>query len=121
MSDLPSRIHTPTRRPEADRDRAVLVTHVVSFATGVPALQIAAVGRLSPDAGTARALAMYLAHTALSWSLARVGAAFGRDRSTVSHACRRMEDRRDEPLFDLRVAELEACLRAAPASTGGWS
>lgn len=119
MSGLQSHIQAPpSRRPQADRDRAVLITHIVAFATGVSAPDIAAPGRQSPEAGEARALAMYLAHTALAWPLVRVGAAFERDRTTVGYACRRMEDRRDDAAFDRRVAELEACLRAAPVSPG---
>ena len=105
----------PPWRGSADRERAVLVIHLVAFATGVPAREIAAPGRCAATVADARQLAMYLAATGFSWTLARVGAAFGRDRSTVSHACRRVEDRRDDPAFDARVDELEACLRAAPA------
>ena len=86
----------------------------MSFSTGVPAREIVATGRAALPAAEARHLAMYLAHTGLGWPLARVGAAFGRDRTTVGHACRRVEDRRDDPAFDRRVETLEDCLRHAP-------
>jgi hypothetical protein len=33
-------------------------------------------------------------------SLTEVGAMFGRDRTTVAHACLRVEYRRDDPNFD---------------------
>jgi len=33
----------------------------------------------------------------------------------VAHACHAIEDRRDEPQFDLWMASLEAMMRAAPA------
>ena len=46
---------------------------------------------------------------------ARVAHAFGRDRSTVAHACHAIEDRRDEAQFDLWMNSLEQMLRAAPA------
>lgn len=114
MSLDASLLHPPLRREETDRDRAVLITHMVAYATGVPALEIVAGAPSAGPAADARHLAMYLAHTALSWTLARVGAAFGRDRTTVGHACRRVEDRRDDPGFDACVAALEASLRAAP-------
>lgn len=115
MSSLASRLRCPPPpRAEADRDRAVLITHLVAFCTGVPAREIVASGRATVPASDARHLAMYLAHTGLGWPLARVGAAFGRDRTTVGHACRRVEDRRDDPRFDQRVEELEHCLRHAP-------
>ncbi len=115
MSSLASRItRPPSPRGEADRDRAVLITHLVAFSTGVPAREIVSSGRAALPASEARHLAMYLAHTGLGWPLARVGAAFGRDRTTVGHACRRVEDRRDDPGFDRSVEALEDCLRHAP-------
>jgi chromosomal replication initiation ATPase DnaA len=36
-----------------------------------------------------------------------IGPCFGRDRTTVGHACQVVEDRRDEPAFDEFVAALE--------------
>lgn len=53
----------------------------------------------------ARQVAMYLAHVACGFSLTEVGQLFGRDRTTVGHACGAVEDRRDDPMFD-RVLEL---------------
>ena len=115
MPSLASRLsRPPPLQIEADRDRAVLITHLVAFSTGVPAREIVATGRAARCASEARHLVMYLAHTGYGWPLARVGAAFGRDRTTVGHACRRVEDRRDDPAFDRNLEELEDCLRHAP-------
>lgn len=58
-------------------------------------------------AARARQLAMYLAHTMLGKSLADVGEAFGRDRTTVSYACNLIEDLRDDPAFEAAVTRLE--------------
>lgn len=101
-------------RPDADQARAVLVAHLVALSTGVPAEDVA--GRARGDAAAARArqTAMYLAHTAFGWPLARVGHAFGRDRTTAGHACARVEDLRDDARFDAGLCALEACLRALP-------
>jgi hypothetical protein len=57
-----------------------------------------------------RQLAMYLAHVGFGLSFSRTGACFGRDRTTVRHACGRIEDERDEPGFDLAVSALETGL-----------
>lgn len=57
---------------------------------------------------------MYLCPTGFGLNLARVANAFGRDRSTVAHACHAVEDRREEPHFDLWISALEAMLRRAP-------
>lgn len=65
--------------------------------------------RGSPQTAFARQVAMYLAHVELGLSLSLVGAQFGRDRTTVSHACGRVEDSRDDPVVDTALF----CLRAA--------
>ena len=56
----------------------------------------------------ARQVAMYLAHVTFGLTLTTVGRAFGRDRTTVAHACRLVEDARDDPEFDRTLELLEA-------------
>lgn len=58
-------------------------------------------------AAHARQVAMYLAHVTCNLSLTDVGRMFGRDRTTVAHACARIEDERDDPVFDLTLDLLE--------------
>ena len=60
----------------------------------------------------ARQVAMYLAHVGCGLALSQVGLAFGRDRTTVRHACALVEDRRSEPGFELAIGALEAALMA---------
>lgn len=55
----------------------------------------------------ARQLAMYLCHVAANMSLREISTSFGRDRTTVSHACHAIEDRRDCPTFDKQIEFLE--------------
>ncbi|MEM6382542.1 MAG: DUF6456 domain-containing protein [Pseudomonadota bacterium] len=64
-------------------------------------------------AGVARArqVAMYLCHTALGFSLTQVGKLFERDRTTVGHACRLVEDLRDQSAFDTLIQCLERALQ----------
>lgn len=64
----------------------------------------------------ARQTAMYLAHVAFGLSLTRVGVCFGRDRTTVRHACELTEDRRDDPACECGLAALEAGLLALGGS-----
>lgn len=59
----------------------------------------------------ARQTAMYLAHVVGQLTLNDVAALFRRDRTTVSHACVNIEDRRDSPLFDLQLDYMEKRLR----------
>ncbi|WP_349433462.1 hypothetical protein [Pararhizobium sp. A13] len=48
-----------------------------------------------------------------------IGYAFGRDRTTVSHACNVVEDRRDDPAFDDFVASVERVLTSVFGAPGG--
>jgi chromosomal replication initiation ATPase DnaA len=100
--------------PRRDRAAAAFVTSMVSMATGVPPREIAAPTRARAKAARARQMAMYLAHVGYAWPMARVAAAFGRDRTTASHACHRIEDLRDDPAFDAQLCTMEECLRQAP-------
>ncbi len=50
---------------------------------------------------------MYLLHVGMGRSMSEVGKFFGRDRTTVSYACNKVEDRRDEVGFDDFVLSLE--------------
>lgn len=59
----------------------------------------------------ARQVAMYLAHTACGCSLTDVGEMFGRDRTTVAHACAVIEEARDDATFDHAIELLEASAR----------
>ena len=67
----------------------------------------------------ARQLAMYLSHVILGRSLTEIGSAFGRDRTTVSHACALIEDMRDDPTFDEEVSALERHLETQRDGEGG--
>jgi chromosomal replication initiation ATPase DnaA len=100
---------------EADEAAAYLAVSVASFALAIPQDEIKARPRGSVGVAFARQTAMYLCHVAFEFSLARVASAFGRDRSTVAHACHVIEDRRDDPTFDAWIDGLEGLLREAPA------
>lgn len=54
-----------------------------------------------------RQITMYVCHVGLAMPMVDVGACFGRDRSTVGYACQIVEDRRDDPAFDLFIAAVE--------------
>jgi len=84
---------------------------------------VAAMRRISPaalrtarrgraPAAQARQTAMYLAHVVFGLTFSRVGSCFGRDRTTVRHACAVIEDQRDDPLQEFALAALEVGLLA---------
>ena len=65
----------------------------------------------------ARQTGMYLARVALGMTLSKAGHLFRRDRTTASHACRLVEDWRDDPGFDALVNAMERfVLQADPFS-----
>ena len=89
-------------------DAAALAT---AAAFAVPVGELQAATRRSPYVALARQSAMYLSHVAFGVNLSAVGRAFGRDRTTAAHACRLIEDRRDDPAVDAVLASLESACR----------
>lgn len=73
----------------------------------VPLEDLSAHTRCSRQVAQARQVAMYLSHVAFGIPLAVIATCFGRDRSTVAHACHRTEDRRDDPAFDASLLKME--------------
>ncbi len=64
--------------------------------------------RGSGASAAARQLAIYLAHVVLQRPQDVVAELFARDRTTVAHACRAVEDRRDDPELEAEIARIEA-------------
>lgn len=95
-----------------DQVRAALALQLAAAATGTPPEAMVR-RRLSPRACRVRWLALYLAHVGHGWPLERVSLAFGVNRTTVSSACRWMEDARDRGEVDEGVARLERLMKAA--------
>jgi len=95
--------------------RALLVQMAVAEVTGVELARICGAKRGDRKAALARQMAMYLCHLVFAMSLSQVGHAFGRDRTTASHAVHRIEDLREDLAFDRTLAWLESSLR----QTGG--
>lgn len=84
-----------------------LLVHAVARGFRVREAAIMAPGRTGAREALARHAAMYLAHVGCGRSYAEIAALFGRHRTSVSYACARIEDRRDEPAFDDLMARLE--------------
>jgi hypothetical protein len=63
----------------------------------------------------ARQTAMYLARVTLGRTLADAALLVGRDRTTAAHACRVVEDRRDDPGFDSLLDAMEIFVLRATA------
>jgi chromosomal replication initiation ATPase DnaA len=70
-------------------------------------------------AAFARQVAIHLAHTRLGLSFTEAGAYFGRDRTTAAHACRTVEDKREDPSIDAIVDFLERAIEICPDLRSG--
>lgn len=91
--------------------RALRIVDLVAAEHQVTRAELLSRNRRSRKVVVARQLAMYLVHTTLGLKYEDVGALFGRDRTTVSYACARTEDRReDKSPFERRVAAIEVML-----------
>ena len=89
-------VSDPGLRSQSRNAIELAVTHVF----GVEHQALGHVTRGVARTALARQVAMYLAHVACGLTLTDAGRLFGRDRTTVAHACLIVEDRRDDPLFD---------------------
>lgn len=111
MTDLRTAYDEPAFRPRSMPTQASLARMMVAQAYDVPLEEIAATTRRNPRAALARQVAMYLAHVVLGMTMSEIADAFGRDRTTASYACQRIEDLRENPTHDGQLEWLEAQLR----------
>ena len=101
----------PGRSPSIREDAGLAqVLALISRERSIPIRLLVHVSRCQADTARARQMAMYLAHVGKGISLTAIGAAFGRDRTTVSYACSLIEDLRDDAQFDAELDRLEALL-----------
>jgi hypothetical protein len=104
LHDSPWRRPQPAARPA---DLCWLLEEAAALAFGVPPDELRARSRRGAQVAFARQSAMYLAHVVLGLNYREVGELFRRDRTTAAHACRCVEDRRDDPAIDIRLDMLE--------------
>jgi hypothetical protein len=86
------------------------VAALVASAFRVPAQAIRSDRRGPADVAFARQVIIYLSHTRLGLTYAVAGRCFGRDRTTAAHACRTVEDRREDPRVDAILDWLERAI-----------
>ncbi|MEM9224503.1 MAG: helix-turn-helix domain-containing protein [Pseudomonadota bacterium] len=87
-----------------------MIEVTVAAALDLPVDELGAKTRRTAPVAFARQISMYCAHVTFGWSLTEAGAVFSRDRTTAAHACRVVEDRRDEPEVDAIVQQVENAL-----------
>lgn len=102
------------------------IVRAVSQSSGVDYDDFFASSRRRMEAASARQLAMYLCHVLSGLTMTEVGCFFGRDRTTVAHACAVIEDSREERRTDDRIQAIEnkvmrmrACIEAGHTVSHG--
>jgi len=93
--------------------RGGLARMMAAQAYEVPLEDVAAATRRHPRAALARQVAMYLSHVVFGMTMSQIAFEFGRDRTTASHACHRIEEMREDPDLDRLLEWLEKQLRGA--------
>lgn len=83
---------------------------------GLPVQSLRGPARGGRAVTQARQVAMYLCHVVFGLSFSRIGVCFGRDRTTVRHACRLVEDGRDDDAREFGLAAIESGLLALSAA-----
>jgi len=110
MSPLKSPSPPPGLAPPPPANAEQLCRRLESLtaaAFAVPVDEVRAPSRRARPVAFARQSAMYLAHVMLGLSYSTTGRLFDRDRTTAAHACRLVEDRRDDPAVDQVLLALE--------------
>lgn len=100
----------------SDYLKTELVTEVVCSVFSLTRAQIISKNRGKANIAFARQVAMYLANISLGLSFTEIGVEFGRDRTTVAHACQLIEDKREDSLFDWSIDLMERSLLLLIAS-----
>ena len=86
---------------------AFTARRLVAKEFGIAESALARPGRCAQPIAFARQAAMYMAHVAYQLSYQEVADAFGRERTTVAHACAAVEDARDDAEMEERLDTIE--------------
>lgn len=117
--ELSTQAAPSTRRIQPRPERILeTVTRCVARDFGLDPGALLTPTRGAPGVALARQVAMYLVHVGFAQNFAAIGRMFHRDRTTVAHACRVIEDGRDDDRFDRRLAALECACRGLPGGAG---
>ena len=97
---LPGTASKPGAAPPREFAQWWQVELAVALTMAVPLGEMRAVTRSRADAAFARQIAMYIAHAVFGMGYSAIGRLCGRDHKTVAHACRVVEQQRDNPAID---------------------
>ena len=111
--DEPVRTCNPARIPADAIAVCDAIIDLTAIFFNVSSKDLRSSGRAPKPVSRVRQIGMYVGHVTLGLKMTEVGAGFGRDKSTVVHACHTIEDMRDDEDFDLIVARVESLVSVA--------
>jgi chromosomal replication initiation ATPase DnaA len=100
---------------------ARFVEGLVESAFGIARPALHTPGRGAAKIAFARQVAMYLSRVRLGLSYSAAGRFFGRDRTTAAHACRVIEERREDSSIDSLIDCLERAIDMRRQADAAWS
>jgi hypothetical protein len=109
----PAGVPRARRRSERNVELCECMIDIAAALFNVSSRELRQPGRCSLPVARVRQVAMYVAHCVLGLSMSEVGRGFGRDRTTVLHACHLIEDMRDDREFDSIILLTERIAVAA--------
>ena len=107
------------------RRRALAIRSVCAVVRMIAGEMVFLTGGRVPDGRNRRfaishiqQIAIYVCHVVLQLTMTDIAVAFGKDRTTVGHACARVEDRRDDGAYDALIGSVERIVNSIFGPTG---
>lgn len=91
-------------------DVADVIEQMILRAFNLPVRTLRSPSRGPATIAFARQVAIYIAHVEFGMTLTAASSLFGRDRTTGAHACRLVEDRRDDRKIDATIEAIERAI-----------
>ncbi len=111
-------MRTKKFRPD-DPAFARLTVAAVSLEFGTPELSLDLRRKGTKQIAFSRQVAMYLLQTVFDMTISRTAELFSRDRSTVTHALKVIEDSREDEVFNRKLIKVEDFLLTSSSLFGG--
>ena len=105
---------------QRQREYCNLAVIFVAQHFNVPIRQLMSKTRAKAKVARARQIAIYVAHTTFSVPYREAAAYFQRDRTTIAHACKTIEDQRDDQHSDKKIAQIENLVEEAAGLRVGF-
>ncbi|MCT4654861.1 MAG: chromosomal replication initiator DnaA [Cohaesibacter sp.] len=105
---VPFLLPEPVLTPE--KQALNIIDELVARTFRLPKTALHSATRSRQPVAFARQIAMYLGHVCLSYRLRDVARHYRRDRTTISYACRVIEERREDENMELLLSSLESAL-----------